>query len=103
MTNHPHDLILEVDDLQVSLPQKRKRVQILDHVSFDLHADEIVGLVGESGSGKTLTSLAIMGFLPASGNVDAGEIRYKGRELLALEPAELQKIRGKEIADSFDH
>lgn len=98
MTNHPHDLILEVDDLQVSLPQKRKRVQILDHVSFDLHADEIVGLVGESGSGKTLTSLAIMGFLPASGNVDAGEIRYKGRELLALEPAELQKVRGNEIA-----
>jgi len=98
VTNHPQDLILEVDDLQVSLPQKRKRVQILDHVSFDLHADEIVGLVGESGSGKTLTSLAIMGFLPASGKVDAGEIRYKGRELLVLEPAELQKIRGNEIA-----
>lgn len=98
MTNPPRDLILEVEDLQVSLPQKRKRVQILDHVSFDLHADEIVGLVGESGSGKTLTSLAIMGFLPASGKVDAGAIRYRGQELLTLEPAELQKIRGSEIA-----
>ena len=81
MTSQPQDLILEVDDLQVSLPQKRRRVQILDHVSFDLRTDEIVGLVGESGSGKTLTSLAIMGFLPASGKVDAGEIRYRGQEL----------------------
>jgi oligopeptide/dipeptide ABC transporter ATP-binding protein len=94
----PQDSLLDVRDLQVSLRQKRRRVQILDHVSFDLRRDEIVGLVGESGSGKTLTSLAIMGFLPATSKVDAGEIRFKGRELLALEPAELQRIRGNQIA-----
>jgi oligopeptide/dipeptide ABC transporter ATP-binding protein len=98
VTSRPQDLLLEVDDLQVSLRQKRGRVQVLDHVSFDLRRDEIVGLVGESGSGKTLTSLAILGFLPATGKVEAGEIRFNGRELLTLEPAALQKIRGNEIA-----
>jgi peptide/nickel transport system ATP-binding protein len=98
VTTPAKDPLLDVRDLQVSLRQKRKRVQILDHVSFDLRRDEIVGLVGESGSGKTLTSLAIMGFLPVSSKVDAGEIRFKGQELLDLQPAELQRIRGNEIA-----
>ncbi len=94
----PHDTLLGVRELQVSLPQRRRRVQILDHISFDLRRDEIVGLVGESGSGKTLTSLAIMGFLPAASKVDGGEIWFKDQELLALEPAALQRIRGSEIA-----
>ena len=98
MTDQAQDSILEVRDLQVSLNQKRRRLQILDHVSFDLRSDEIVGLVGESGSGKTLTSLAIMGFLPPTGKVEAGEIRFKGQDLLTLEPADLQKIRGSGIA-----
>jgi oligopeptide/dipeptide ABC transporter ATP-binding protein len=98
VTNLSQDALLEVRDLRVSLRQKHRRVQILDHVSFSLRRDEIVGLVGESGSGKTLTSLAIMGFLPTTSKVDGGEIRFRDQQLLALEPAELQKIRGNEIA-----
>ena len=62
---------LEVDGLQVSVGDHLVAVQ---DVSFEIGAGESVGLVGESGSGKTLTCRAILGLLPASGQVDAGRI-----------------------------
>lgn len=55
-------------------------------------------LVGESGSGKSLTGKAVLGILPREARVNSGEIIYKGEEILLLNDAELDRIRGKEIA-----
>ncbi len=54
---------------------------LLREVAFDVEAGEIVGLVGESGSGKTMTSLALMGLLPAGIEFRGGSVRLEGRDL----------------------
>src|SRR4051794_34227183 len=72
--------ILTVDGLSVSFPGLREeRTEVLDGVSFDVRRPETVALVGESGSGKSVTALSIMGLLPETARVDAGEIRADGR------------------------
>ena len=60
--------VLEVRDLNVwyrpSGTLRRKRmVQVLHHVSFDLYRGEILGLVGESGSGKSTLAKTILGLV----------------------------------------
>lgn len=47
---------------------------VVDGVSFEWHAGEIVGLVGASGSGKTMTARAILGLVDAEPGVVAGKI-----------------------------
>ena len=58
--------MLNVKDLVVG---RRPGVDGAEHrlvgVSFEIAQGEVLGLVGESGSGKSITSLAVMGLLPA--------------------------------------
>jgi oligopeptide/dipeptide ABC transporter ATP-binding protein len=91
--------ILEIRDLSVSvgLPDGR-RATVVDNISFQIPAGGTLGLVGESGSGKTMTSLAIMGLLPPTVQVDAGQILLEGEDLLLKNARAMQQIRGKRIA-----
>src|SRR5690606_5841465 len=52
------------------------RLNILDGISFELHAGETFGLVGESGSGKTTLARAMLGLVPATGT-----LRFRGAPL----------------------
>ena len=58
----------------------------MDGVSFDLTAGKILCVVGESGSGKSMCAHALMGLLPETVTVEAGEILFEGKNLLSLEP-----------------
>ncbi len=94
--------LLSVRDLAVTFGLRGQRsVAAVDEVSFDIRPGQHVGLVGESGSGKSVTSLAIMGLLPARGVRVTGEVQYAGRNLLAASSSELGRIRGREIAMVF--
>ena len=93
--------LLQVDDLRVQFPEDGRTVRAVDGVSFDLNAGEIVGIVGESGSGKSLTALSIMGLVPEPGRVTGGQIRFRGRDLLAMPAEEVRDVRGREIAMIF--
>jgi oligopeptide/dipeptide ABC transporter ATP-binding protein len=64
-------------------------IPAVDNVSFDLHANETLGLVGESGCGKTTTGKAILKLSP----VTAGQIRYAGRDITALSQQEFRPLR----------
>jgi len=57
--------------------------------------------VGESGCGKSVTSLAVMGLLPPENAQVSGEVRFEGRDLLELAPADLRELRGARLAMIF--
>jgi peptide/nickel transport system permease protein len=90
--------LLSVVGLSVSFPSERDSVRVVDGVSFDVDRGETVGIVGESGCGKTVTASAILGLLPGSGQIDGGFVWFEGRDLTTLPEAELQTVRGREIA-----
>jgi oligopeptide/dipeptide ABC transporter ATP-binding protein len=95
--------ILEVRDLTVEFATERGVLRAVDGVSFAVHPGEIVGLVGESGAGKSLTSEAILRLVPCPPGRITGEVRFRGRDLLALDESALARIRGKDIAMVFQN
>ena len=92
--------LLNVRDLQLSLPGARGPEQALRGLSFTLEAGQTLGLIGESGCGKSLTALALMGLLPEGARVQ-GSIHFDGQELTTLAEAELCRLRGRRIAMVF--
>ena len=92
--------VLKVDTLRVSFPSESGRVRAVRGLSYEVAAGEVLGIVGESGSGKSVSSLAVMGLLPAQARV-SGSIRFRGKELLGLGDTELSRIRGRQISMVF--
>ncbi len=97
------DPVLEVRDLVVEFSSEDGPLRAVDGVSFAVGRGEIVGLVGESGAGKTLTAEAILGLIRRPPGRVSGEVRFRGRDLLALEEPVLARIRGKDIAMIFQN
>jgi peptide/nickel transport system ATP-binding protein len=93
--------LLDVRGLTIRFPTADGVVQAVTDVSFALDRGETLGIVGESGSGKSVSNLAIMGLLNRQRTTIAGEVLYRGRDLLGLSPAELREVRGKDIAMVF--
>jgi ABC-type dipeptide/oligopeptide/nickel transport system ATPase component/ABC-type dipeptide/oligopeptide/nickel transport system permease subunit len=91
----PSDALLFVQGLTV---RYRGREQpALDGVSLTMRQGEIFGLAGESGSGKSTFGDAVLRLLPPRVHV-AGEIRFAGRDVLALGPEELRAFRFREVS-----
>ncbi|GHG55996.1 ABC transporter [Flavimobilis marinus] len=84
--------LLDVRDLSISFP-RHGDVKVVDGVSFTVRPSETMALVGESGCGKSITSLAIMGLLDPRAHI-TGEIRYEGRDLLAMSKRERTALLG---------
>lgn len=94
--------LLSVQDLRVYFRSKTKVARAVDGVSFDIHRGETVCLVGESGCGKTVTALSILRLIPTPpGEIVSGSIFFRDRDLLMLEEAQMEKIRGNQIAMVF--
>jgi peptide/nickel transport system ATP-binding protein len=93
--------LLEVVDLRVRFETETGPVTAVDGVSFTVEEQSIVGIVGESGSGKSVTMMSVMGLLIDPNARIEGEVRYRGRDLLALKRDEWRQIRGAEIAMIF--
>ncbi len=93
--------VLDIRDLCIDFRTREGLVRAVDGVSFTVGAGEIVGLVGESGSGKTISMLASVGLISDPNAIISGSIRYRGRELIGLQPAALRSVRGREIAMIF--
>jgi oligopeptide/dipeptide ABC transporter ATP-binding protein len=93
--------VLQVRNLTTVFDQSTGPVAAVDDVTFDIRVGETLGLVGESGSGKSVTALSLMRLVQPPGRIAAGSIIFKGRDLLALSEAEMQQVRGAEIALIF--
>jgi peptide/nickel transport system ATP-binding protein len=93
--------LLEVRHLRVEFPTRRGTLVAIDDVSFDIAPGEVLGVVGESGAGKSITGAAIIGLLEPPGRIAGGEIRLNGRRIDNLEPAQMRRVRGKEVGAIF--
>ena len=90
--------ILSVRDLKVEYATQEGVVQAVDGVSFDVAESQQLGLIGESGCGKTTLLNAIVQVLPRNGRIAAGQILFKGMDLLQLPAPEMRQLRWREIA-----
>ncbi|GAA0240980.1 dipeptide/oligopeptide/nickel ABC transporter permease/ATP-binding protein [Cryptosporangium japonicum] len=90
----PSDALLSVQGLSVAVGGDTP-LRLLDDVSFEIAAGEVVGLVGESGSGKSMTARALIGLLPTNCLVESGHVVFDGK---ALREADFRALRGREIA-----
>src|SRR4051794_17906609 len=90
----PSAPLLQVEDLQVKFTTGDGKVNAVRGVDYTLRSGEVLGIVGESGSGKSVTSLAVMGLLPASGEI-TGPGRCRGQELAGRKGKESARGRGE--------
>jgi oligopeptide/dipeptide ABC transporter ATP-binding protein len=91
--------LLVVEDLKTHFFTRRGVTKAVDGVSFTLHAGETLALVGESGSGKSVTCLSLVRLVPEpAGRIVGGRILLAGEDLLTKTPAEMRRVRGKQIA-----
>ena len=93
--------LLSVRNLGVAFRQGDTTTVAVEDATFDIAKGETVALVGESGSGKSVTALSVMRLLPSSAFHPAGEILFKGRDLLAIDEREMRKVRGNDISIIF--
>jgi len=94
--------LLEIRGLKTRFSLEEGPVLAVDDVSFSIPPGGTLGVVGESGCGKSVTALSIMRLVPdPPGKVVGGEIRFKGRELLALPEEEMRRIRGNHLSMIF--
>jgi peptide/nickel transport system ATP-binding protein len=93
--------LLTVRNLSVRLPPGADRSHALSGVSLSLAANEILCVVGESGSGKSVLANTVMRLLPAGVRPDAGEVLFRGRDLVGASEAEMRRLRGREIGMIF--
>jgi len=91
---------LSVENLQVLRAPSRGRatVDVVDEVSFRVRPGEVLGLVGESGSGKTTMALALLGHVRRGLVIGGGKVVVDGQDILPLSPAQLQRMRGRQVA-----
>ena len=94
--------LLEVRDLRTYFRVDGGEFAAVDGVSFSVEAGRTLGIVGESGCGKSVTALSIMGLVPQPpGRIAGGEIRFEGRDLLALRADAMRELRGNRISMIF--
>ncbi|WP_417580611.1 ABC transporter ATP-binding protein [Pelagibacterium sp.] len=93
------DTLLSIRNLDVSFQLGERQLKAVRDVSFDIAPGETMALVGESGSGKSVTALSILRLLPyPSASHPAGEISFKGANLLTADDKSLRKVRGNKIS-----
>ena len=100
--NNKEDIILQVKDLQTYFKTDEGIVKAVNGVSFDLRANETLGLVGESACGKSVTNLSIMRLIPMPpGKIAGGEVIFEGQDILKMNDQEIRDIRGNKISMIF--
>ena len=92
--------VLQVEDMSVTFELHQSEVHAVREMNFSLAQGETLAVVGESGSGKSQAFLAIMGLLAKNG-VAGGRAMMGDINLIGMEPKQLDKHRGKDIAMIF--
>jgi len=94
--------LLEVSGLRTEFVTGGGVIRAVDGIDLKISRGETLGIVGESGCGKSITSLSIMQLLPKKiGRIAAGEIRFKGEDLVRKSGRDIRRVRGNRMAMIF--
>lgn len=87
--------IVRVKDLTVEYPvktplgQPNRKLKAVDHLSFEIHRGETLGLVGESGCGKSTLARALLRLIPTT----SGDIWFDGTDIARMKERKLRRLR----------
>jgi peptide/nickel transport system ATP-binding protein len=87
---------LEIEGLRVEVTGAGH--DIVDEVSLEIAAGEILGVVGESGSGKTTLGLAVLAHARRGARIAAGEVRVAGDDILRRRASAQRSLRGRVVS-----
>ena len=94
--------LLDIRGLKTHFKTDDGWLHAVDGVDIAIDAGETVCVVGESGCGKSVTAKTVLKLIDMPpGKIVAGQVLWKGRDLVPLGNAEMRKIRAKEIAIIF--
>jgi peptide/nickel transport system ATP-binding protein len=94
--------LLEIRGLKTWFATDAGQLHAVDGVDLAVDRGETLGVVGESGCGKSVTALSVMKLIPVPpGRIVAGQILWRGRDLVPLAPRAMRAIRAREIAMVF--
>ena len=89
--------MLKIRELKKYFPVKtgfgkaKEHLKAVDGVSLEIEAGETFGLVGESGCGKSTLGYCVLRLIEPT----SGEIFFQDQNILALDAAEMRKLRGR--------
>ncbi|AFO92507.1 ABC transporter ATP-binding protein [Phaeobacter inhibens] len=89
--------LLEVENLRVSFPTPKGRVEVVKGLNLTLGRERL-GIVGESGSGKSMTGRAILRLIRTPGQTTADRLALEGQDLQSLSERQMRNIRGARIS-----
>ena len=100
--NIANDTILEIKDLTVHYVTEDETVEAVNDLSLSVKRGKSLGLVGETGAGKTTPALSILRLVPdPPGRIINGTVYINGKDVYQASNAELEQIRGNEVAMIF--
>ena len=96
------ETLLDIRGLRTWFRTDAGTVRAVDGVSLSVARGETLAVVGESGSGKTVTARSVLRLIDMPpGRFEAGQILWRGRDLIPLGAAEMDRIRAREIGMVF--
>lgn len=93
--------IIEIKNVNVDFALQKGTLRASNNVSLDIYEGEIIGLVGESGSGKSTIASTLLNIVSHPGSISAGQVLYKGKDILKLSEKELCGYRWEDVAMIF--
>ena len=89
-------MLFRSEDLVVRISETG--APVVDRLSFDVAAGEVLAIVGESGSGKSTTALALLGHARPGLEIAGGTIEVLGNSVSGASARQLRALRGRVVA-----
>ncbi|WP_148216327.1 ABC transporter ATP-binding protein [Coraliomargarita akajimensis] len=95
--------LLEVQDLRIAFHSRGEANEVVHGINFAVDGGgKTVAILGESGSGKSVTCMSLTKLLPgAPACTVSGQVLFEGQDVLAMNDAEVRRLRGEGIAYIF--
>jgi lipoprotein-releasing system ATP-binding protein len=91
------EIILKIEKLNKRYKDKKRDIQILNDLDFEINKGEFVSVLGKSGSGKT-TFLNMIGMLDRP---DSGDVYYAGQNVSKAHSSKIDLLRNEMLGFIF--